>query len=280
LDAEGDGRVVLDLIARLRALLYNPPSAHPRKEKKKNAHNNNGNAHAYGNDGDSGDSHANSTSDASLAAHRHHILRALDARAGAALIADLRAACSPAFGCVGKEGSYRFNHRGTNKELHEYHELVEQGLLHLLRSADLWRQPGHPNGHGSANFNANHAGLNAHARAGPADAVGGTGATGFDAAGPDPDAVAAGALRRLRVFRALRQSYGNTALCLSGGAANGYYHLGVVKALLHYEMLPKIITGSSAGSLIGAAIATRTDMELAAFLDLPAAELADFFQPW
>ena len=57
-------------------------------------------------------------------------------------------------------------------------------------------------------------------------------------------------------------------------------HLGVVKALLHYEMLPKIITGSSAGSLIGAAIATRTDMELAAFLDLPAAELADFFQPW
>ena len=81
------------------------------------------------------------------------------------------------------------------------------------------------------------------------------------------------------MFRSLRQTYGRTALCLSGGAANGYYHLGVVKALLHYEMLPTIITGSSAGSLIGAAVATRTDSELAAFLDLPASELADFFQP-
>ena len=236
---------MLDLIARLRSLLYNPSSSAG------------GGAEGVEDSVISG-----------IGTHRHHILRALDTRAGAALVADLRTACSPAFGCVGKESSYRFNHRGTNKELHEYHELVEQGLLHLLRSDGLWRQPASIVDSGRGNTRGD---------SGPASTtLGGEAGDSSDAA----NSVAAGALRRLRVFRDLRQSYGNTALCLSGGAANGYYHLGVVKALLHYEMLPKIVTGSSAGSLIGAAVATRTDAELAAFLALPAAELADFFQPW
>lgn len=45
--------------------------------------------------------------------------------------------------------------------------------------------------------------------------------------------------------------FGRTALCLSGGATIGYYHIGVVKALFENNVLPKVITGSSAGSLIG-----------------------------
>ena len=57
------------------------------------------------------------------------------------------------------------------------------------------------------------------------------------------------------------------------------FHLGIVKALLHYDMLPQILTGSSAGSLIGACIASRTDSELREFLNQESEEIASFFQP-
>eukprot|EP00948_MAST-09A_sp_MAST-9A-sp1_P003238 g3238.t1 len=63
-------------------------------------------------------------------------------------------------------------------------------------------------------------------------------------------------------FDDLAVKYGRSALFLSGGAANGYYHLGVVKALLTAKMLPRVITGSSAGSLIGALTCCKTDTEL------------------
>lgn len=56
--------------------------------------------------------------------------------------------------------------------------------------------------------------------------------------------------------------YGQTALCLSGGATFGYYHLGVVKALFENNCLPRVITGTSSGSLMAAMIAVRTDEEL------------------
>jgi predicted acylesterase/phospholipase RssA len=88
-----------------------------------------------------------------------------------------------------------------------------------------------------------------------------------------------GKSQRLRFFQSLKQNYGTTALCMSGGAANGYFHLGMVKALLHYGMLPNIITGSSAGSLIGACIASKTDQELEEFLDQDSSIICKFFQP-
>jgi hypothetical protein len=59
-----------------------------------------------------------------------------------------------------------------------------------------------------------------------------------------------------------RAAYGRTALCLSGGAMMGNYHFGAVKALLETGLLPHIISGTSAGSVIGAMICTRTDEEL------------------
>lgn len=58
---------------------------------------------------------------------------------------------------------------------------------------------------------------------------------------------------------------------MSGGAGFGYYHLGVVRALLDQKMLPPIITGTSAGALMGALVCTRTDDELR---DLLVPELA------
>jgi hypothetical protein len=59
-----------------------------------------------------------------------------------------------------------------------------------------------------------------------------------------------------------RAAYGRTALCLSGGAMMGNYHFGAVKALLETDLLPHIISGTSAGSVIGAMICTRTEEEL------------------
>ena len=59
-----------------------------------------------------------------------------------------------------------------------------------------------------------------------------------------------------------RAAYGRTALCLSGGAMMGNYHFGAVKALIENDLLPPIISGTSAGSVIGAMICTRTTEEL------------------
>ncbi|KAF9973540.1 hypothetical protein BGZ73_003203 [Actinomortierella ambigua] len=58
------------------------------------------------------------------------------------------------------------------------------------------------------------------------------------------------------------KNYGRTALCLSGGAGFGYYHLGVVRALLDAGVLPQVITGTSAGALLAALVGCRTDEEL------------------
>lgn len=63
-------------------------------------------------------------------------------------------------------------------------------------------------------------------------------------------------------FKLYAKNYGRTALCLSGGAGFGLYHLGVVRELLDRKLLPSIITGTSAGALMGALVCTRTDDEL------------------
>lgn len=46
------------------------------------------------------------------------------------------------------------------------------------------------------------------------------------------------------------------------GAMMGNYHFGAVRALLETGLLPHIISGTSAGSVIGAMLCTRTDEEL------------------
>ena len=42
----------------------------------------------------------------------------------------------------------------------------------------------------------------------------------------------------------------------------GMYHIGVVQALIEGDCLPKIIAGSSAGSIIASVLATHTREEL------------------
>lgn len=66
---------------------------------------------------------------------------------------------------------------------------------------------------------------------------------------------------RLAFFNETRHSYGRTAFLCSGGAALGFYHVGVVKALMKNGLMPRVLGGSSAGSIVTGIIATRTDEE-------------------
>ncbi|KAK2731338.1 patatin family [Colletotrichum kahawae] len=47
-----------------------------------------------------------------------------------------------------------------------------------------------------------------------------------------------------------RQSFGRSALLLSGGGTLGMSHIGVLKALFEVKLLPRIISGASAGSIV------------------------------
>jgi NTE family protein len=67
---------------------------------------------------------------------------------------------------------------------------------------------------------------------------------------------------RLDFFHRANLCYGRTALMLSGGGALGHFHVGVVKALLEQDLLPSVISGASAGSVITAIFGTHTNLEL------------------
>ena len=72
---------------------------------------------------------------------------------------------------------------------------------------------------------------------------------------------------KLQFFGEARHSFGRTALMLSGGASLGLFHLGVVKALHDQKLLPRIITGSSAGAVVGSVVCSTPDSELAEALE-------------
>jgi len=63
-----------------------------------------------------------------------------------------------------------------------------------------------------------------------------------------------------------RQSFGRTALLLSGGGTFGMNHIGVVKCLWELHLLPRIISGASAGSIVCAVLCSKTDAEIPAVL--------------
>ena len=61
---------------------------------------------------------------------------------------------------------------------------------------------------------------------------------------------------KLEFFAETRHSYGRTALMLSGGAHFGKFHFGLLKALYEQDLMPRIICGSSIGSVLAAIAAT------------------------
>ncbi|XP_030452879.1 triacylglycerol lipase SDP1-like [Syzygium oleosum] len=72
---------------------------------------------------------------------------------------------------------------------------------------------------------------------------------------------------KLAFMHETRHAFGRTALLLSGGASLGAFHIGVVKTLVKHKLLPRIIAGSSVGSIMCAIVATRSWPELQSFFE-------------
>lgn len=72
---------------------------------------------------------------------------------------------------------------------------------------------------------------------------------------------------KLDFFYRANVCFGRSALMLSGGGVLGFYHLGVVKTLLEQGLLPRVISGFSAGSLVAGVLGTHTDEELEHFYE-------------
>lgn len=81
---------------------------------------------------------------------------------------------------------------------------------------------------------------------------------------------------KILFFKRTGTSYGRSALLLSGGATLGMFHLGVIKALSEANVLPRVISGSSAGAIIASMVGTRTDDELPAMFDPDSLSLQAF----
>lgn len=93
----------------------------------------------------------------------------------------------------------------------------------------------------------------------------------------DNDFVEFPADEKMRFFKRTGSSFGRSALLLSGGATLGMFHLGVIKALWSEGVLPRVLSGSSAGSIIAGAVGVRTDAELAEAFE-PGGLYLDAFQ--
>ncbi|MGK0290517.1 MAG: TAG lipase/steryl ester hydrolase/phospholipase A2/LPA acyltransferase [bacterium] len=74
---------------------------------------------------------------------------------------------------------------------------------------------------------------------------------------------------KLSFFEETAQSFGRTALLLSGGATFGLFHLGVLKAFLDQDLLPQVLSGSSAGSMVSGLIGTSSNDEIYNFIENP-----------
>lgn len=67
---------------------------------------------------------------------------------------------------------------------------------------------------------------------------------------------------KIQFFKRTAIAFGRSALMLSGGGTLGLFHLGVIKALHAEKLLPRVISGSSAGAIIAGTVGTRTDDEI------------------
>lgn len=67
---------------------------------------------------------------------------------------------------------------------------------------------------------------------------------------------------KIDFFHRASLCFGRSALMLSGAGSLGHFHAGVVKTLLDNKLLPDVISGSSAGSIIAAILGTHSDAEL------------------
>ncbi len=83
---------------------------------------------------------------------------------------------------------------------------------------------------------------------------------------------------KLSFFEETTHAFGRSCLMLSGGAGLGFFHCGVVKSLNQHDLLPTVISGASAGSIIAAMIGTRSKEELQ--ISLTSEYIYETFKHW
>ncbi len=71
--------------------------------------------------------------------------------------------------------------------------------------------------------------------------------------------------QKVEFFYRCNVCFGRSALMLSGGGVLGFLHMGVVNMLLEQNLLPRVISGSSAGSIVAGVLACNTDTEMQHF---------------
>ncbi len=72
---------------------------------------------------------------------------------------------------------------------------------------------------------------------------------------------------KLDFFERASHCFGRSALMLSGAGSLGHFHTGVVKTLIAHNLMPAVISGSSAGSVLAGVLGTHTESELEILLD-------------
>ncbi|KAJ3350417.1 hypothetical protein HDU91_006250 [Kappamyces sp. JEL0680] len=85
---------------------------------------------------------------------------------------------------------------------------------------------------------------------------------------------------KLEFFRNVQVAFGRTALLLSGGGTFGLAHIGTIKALWEQKLLPRVMTGSSAGSIVAGIFCCKTDKEVQQLLDPRHINLNFFERPY
>lgn len=70
---------------------------------------------------------------------------------------------------------------------------------------------------------------------------------------------------KIDFFQRASHCFGRTSLMLSGGGQLGNFHMGVLKVMIEQNILPNIISGSSAGSVFAALVGTYSHQELVQF---------------
>src|SRR3546814_1231502 len=63
---------------------------------------------------------------------------------------------------------------------------------------------------------------------------------------------------KIQFFKRTATSFGRSALMLSGGGTLGMFHLGVIKALHQHKLLPRVLSGASAGDRKSTRLNSRT----------------------
>ncbi len=84
-------------------------------------------------------------------------------------------------------------------------------------------------------------------------------------ASPDVDDISFE--EKLDFFRRAAHCFGHSAFMMSGSGSLLYFHVGVVKALLSQGLLPRVMSGSSGGSFVGALLSTHSEHELEEIFD-------------